>query len=77
MSIIFLSMIILSLIMSLNSTSAASTPNYVGVEENDTFIWNTEFKAEPMEDYLKELYYNLGFNKIYNILDDYIGVWEA
>ena len=26
---------------------------------------------------LKELYYNLGFNKIYNILDDYIGVWEA
>jgi len=26
---------------------------------------------------LKELYYHLGFNKIYNILDDYIGVWEA
>ena len=26
---------------------------------------------------LRELYYNLGFNKIYNILDDYIGVWEA
>ena len=26
---------------------------------------------------LKELYYHLGFNKIYNILDDYIGIWEA
>lgn len=26
---------------------------------------------------IKQMYYNLGFNKIYNILDDYIGVWEA
>jgi SAM-dependent methyltransferase len=26
---------------------------------------------------LKELYHSLGFNKIYNILDDYIGVWDA
>ena len=25
---------------------------------------------------LKELYSNLGFEKIYCVLDDYIGVWE-
>ncbi len=29
------------------------------------------------EESLKELYRNMGFYKIYNIMDDYIGVWEA
>jgi len=28
------------------------------------------------EESLKELYQNMGFSKIYNLMDDYIGIWE-
>ena len=36
----------------------------------DRSCWKHDDKS------LKELYTNLGFNKIYCVLDDYIGVWE-
>ena len=39
------------LILSCIPITLAKTPGYVGIKENDTFIWNTTYDDSPIMDY--------------------------
>lgn len=40
--------------------TAAETPDYVGINEGDTYIWNTVIDEDPLEDYVEDYYDKLG-----------------
>jgi len=51
---------------------AADKPGYVGVNEDQEIIWNTEFDKGPLEDYAEDLGYAEGKPR-----DDFVaGLWD-
>ena len=42
------------LLLSLATFTPAATPSYVGIENNDTYTWDTTYDEDPLEDYIED-----------------------
>ncbi|TFG01624.1 MAG: zinc ribbon domain-containing protein [Promethearchaeota archaeon] len=53
---------------------AVAKPNYVGIDEGDSFIWRTEFNKGPYEDYWIDAGYSDSYAE--NLTDYLFDVWD-
>jgi len=55
----------------------AATPKYVGIKDNDTYIWDTTYDEEPLEDYIEDSLEEEGYSEPYiEIMLDRLDVQE-
>lgn len=57
-------------LLTFSSFTYAATPNYVGIETNDTFTWQTTYDEDALEDYREDYYEEQG--KSEGWIEDYI-----
>lgn len=59
------------LLLSCATFTPAATPSYVGIENNDTYTWDTTYDEDALEDYLEDYFEELGMSDswIENYLD--------
>ena len=70
------------LFLSLATFTPAATPSYVGIENNDTYTWDTTYDDGPLEDLIEDSYEEAGFSDSYienfldtvEVKDDLVGV---
>ena len=43
------------LLLTVSSFTYAATPNYVGIENNDSYTWNTTYDEGPLKDYIEDV----------------------
>lgn len=58
------------LLLSLATFTPAATPNYVGIQENDTFTFEAMYDGDVLEDYYEDLLEEAGFSE--SAIDDWI-----
>ena len=61
------------LLLSLATFTPAATPSYVGIENNDTYTWDTTYDEGSLEDYFEDYFEELGMSDswIENYLDTF------
>ena len=65
-------------LLTCSSFTYAATPSYVGIEANDTFIFDVMYDEDVYEDYREDYLEDLGFSEtaIEQIIDDNINIDE-
>ena len=53
----------------------AATPNYVGIEANDTFTWDTTYDEDALKDYREDYYEELGMSDSW--IEDYLDLLDV
>ena len=70
------------LLLSLATFTPAATPSYVGIENNDTYTWDTTYDDDPLEDLIEDSLEEAGASDSYienyldtvEVEDDLVGV---
>ncbi len=62
------------LLLSLATFTPAATPGYVGIENNDTFTWDTTYDEDPLENYIEDNAEEAGWSD--SAIEDYLDTVE-